>query len=423
MTTRLSVFRPNMAVSRFVRQLCFVSVAAVVVIAVGCTTSKPNSGAAGSSSTNSSSTTKTTSTSGEAEKPARQPITSLEELDERYGIGPLTAQKLNYHIDWRVDTLAPNAKLLTAQNDSVYVLDTSNFLSRYRATDGARMWRAPVASTIEEILGITDVPDAERVYVTTGGSLFELDRSSGGQVGRQKFEKIPNTPPAHVGQFIVYGARNGQVIWHSYPVEYQWKATQLAQSINVEPVFGDGYIAAVGNDGEFMVLDAAEARRIWSTKLLDEAVAPPVIGGGVVYVAALDQHLRAYDVRNGRLLWKVLTRSPLNMSPSLIDQNVYQQVPGEGLVCFDALPIDSPGGKEIWRAKEVTGGIITRHGRNLITWDPNRRVMQVLDATYGSLTNTFNMSPVRRLFTTDIQDGTMYLLTDGGTLSRVAPAP
>lgn len=424
MTTRLTVFRPKSA-TFLGRSLVITAAVAMLCLGACNTTEKTKSTSTGSTASNSTSTSSSTSRSSSSNHSSSRTdsgLDTLSDFDERFGIGPLRAQKLNYHIDWRVDTGAPESKLVAAQNDSVYVLDSTNYLSRYRASDGARIWNAPVASAVEQILAVTDVPETERVYVMTSGALLEVDRNSGGQVGRQNFEKIPNTAPALVGQFLVYGARNGQVVWHSYPVEFQWRATQVAQSIEVKPTYADGYIAVVGNGGQLMTLDADAARMVWRTDLLDKAVSSPAVGGGILYVSSLDQHLRAYDVRNGRLLWKVLTVSQLNTSPTLLDSFVYQQVPGEGLVCFDALPIDSPGGKEIWTAKDVTGSIITRASRNLITWDPESRTMQILDATYGSLVDSFTMSNVRNLFATDIENGVIYAMTESGTLTRVAPA-
>lgn len=396
---------------------CNTVVAVVLLVLAGCQTSqqRPGEGPSTSAATDSPDPTTTTTVDFENDTP------SLEQIERQFAIGPLTADELGYRIDWRTATGVSDARTLTVQDDSVFLLDGGNFLSRFRVDDGARVWRVPVANPVEEIYGITYVPDNNVVLVTTGGALLELDRASGGLTGRQKLQKIANTAPVRTGQFLVYGSRNGQVIWHSFAVGFQWRATQVAPSIAVPPIIVGGLVAVVGNNGEVMTLSAEHARAIWSTRLLDAVVAPPTMSSEVLYVSGLDQHVRAYDLRNGRPLWKVLTRSPLRESPVLIGHRLYQQIPSDGLVCFDALPLDSPGGKVIWAAEDVTGSVITSHGNDLLTWSDEHDRLEVVDATYGTLSSTMTIAGVQHLICTGLHSGDLYVISSNGTISRLVP--
>jgi len=379
----------------------------------GCATSTTDDRMAGASANGSPpQTTNATSPGGTDETSAA--------FDAQFGISPMTAYELGYRVDWRSSTGADTVTNVVVQDDAALVLDDRNFLSRLRVDDGSRIWRSPVADPIDRILGINDVPDYDRVYLTAGGSLLELERSTGGVVGRQKLEKIANTQPVRLGQYLVYGSRNGQVVWHAFAVASQWRANQVAHSIKVPPVVHGDFVAVVGNDGELMVL-SRDARRQWSTRLLDEVVCTPTLSRNALFVAGLDQHLRAFDIRSGRTLWKTLTRSPLSESPVLIGDYLYQQIPSEGLVRFEALPLDAPGGKKTWTAEDVSGSVITSKGRDLVTWDADRRVLQLVDETYGTVRKTVELPNAEHLFCTTLDNGDLYIIDGEGIMTRAVP--
>src|SRR6185503_13584029 len=103
------------------------------------------------------------------------------------------------------------------------------------------------------------------------------------------------------------------------------------------PILAEGNIVTCGSDGTVMVINAGAATKVWDTKLLAPVVTPPVASDSMVYFASTDQHLYAFDlIGGGPPRWKSLTGSPLTQSPALIDDRVYQQIPGEGLACYDA---------------------------------------------------------------------------------------
>ena len=88
-----------------------------------------------------------------------------------------------------------------------------------------------MAQPIQQVLGVTYVPGLERVYLTMGGSLLVLDAATGSPVGRQRLEKSANTDPVLFGSFLIYGARSGQIVWHSHQMSFRWRENQVGQSI------------------------------------------------------------------------------------------------------------------------------------------------------------------------------------------------
>jgi len=345
------------------------------------------------------------------------------DVEQAYIIGPSAAAKLGFRIDWQYGVGRRPLRRFAVQHDSVFILDERNYLTRLRREEGDRLWEIPVGGgPMEDIQGITFVSAAEKVYLTSGGELLVLDAVNGSQVAKQKLGRIAATEPIVVGQFFIYGSRRGQVVWHSYTMGSEWRGYQVSHSIQIPPVYHDGHIVAVGNDGRVMCLRADSATQVWSKKALAPVVAAPKVGNDAVYVASRDQHLRAYELTRARSpLWEYLTESPLTESPVLIDDRVYQQVPTEGLVCLEALPLDSPGGVVIWRAEEATGSVLTQLRDTLITWDAGARELALVDARLGAVIETFDMPQVDKIIATDVRRGDIYATGHDGRIIRLVP--
>jgi hypothetical protein len=343
------------------------------------------------------------------------------QIESQYVIGPDAARELDCRVDWQNPQAGKNLRKVWVQGDSVFALDGQNLLSRILLKGGDRLWRVAAADPYEEILGVNFI--AERVYVTTGGAAFVLDANTGALVGKQTLQAIANTQPVAHETYLLYGSRNGQAVWHSYPVGYQWRSYQVAPSIQVEPVLVGSRLAVVGTDGTIMVLDARNATQWWSKKLLSAVVAPPAIGPAAVYVAGTDQHVWAFDINDGRSIWRTLTESSLTQSPVLIGDFVYQQVPSQGLVCFDALPPDSPGGKIAWKAAGVAGNVVMRRRDQLYVWDAEGRRLTILDAKRGGVVKSIVLPRVKFLTIPDPtgQDADIIAADNDGYVVHLVP--
>ena len=314
-------------------------------------------------------------------------------LEAEFVIGPEAARELDSRVDWQYPQAGKNVRNVWVQGDSVFVLDADNLLCRILLKGGVRLWRTAVTDPTEEVHAVNFIE--EKVYVTTGGSVVVLDANTGAQTGKQTLDKIANTQPVVHGQFLIYGSRNGQAIWHSFPVGYMWKGYQVSPSISIAPVLNGRKLAFVGDDGTVMMLDATNATQYWSKKLLSAVKSQPALGTDAVYVAGTDQYIWAYDIDDGRTIWRTLTESPLEHSPVLIGEFVYQQVPSRGLVCFEALPLDSPGGKVAWTAAGQAGNVVMRRRDQLLVWDGVGKKLTILEAKRGGFVKTLDLPKVK----------------------------
>lgn len=345
------------------------------------------------------------------------------DLDRSYLIGPTPSRDIDARIDWQarvIPTGGSGIKMMTVAEDSVFVIDGHNMLSRLRREDGDRVWTLPVAGPVDEVFGLVYLPAQERVYVAVGDSMLVYESAVGSLVGRQHFERIANTAPVLFGSSMLYGARNGQLVWFSYSVGTQWRAYQVANTIRSTPVVSGNAVVVTGTNGMVMALNAASATQMWSKKLLDEIAAPVAVGQGAVFVAGVDQSLWAIDLASGRGLWRYRTESPLRTAPTVVQDRVYQFVPGQGLVCLEAVPLDSPGGVVIWKSPDATGKVLTMRRDSIYVWDSNTHVLSVVSAAKGHIIKQVTLPSVRHLTATKIENGELFAAGDDGRVIHLA---
>lgn len=341
-----------------------------------------------------------------------------------YMVDRKTARDLGYRIDWQRNIHPSNnsgIKDVVAQGDSVFVLDGRNFLSRLRRSDGVQLWRVPVSDAIDEIQGIKFLPSIARVFISSGGEMLVLESDTGSQIAKQQLGEIANTESTIYGQYFIYGARNGQLVWHSIAVGHEWRAYQVSPSIQLKPQVFDNVVVTVGSDGRVMVLHAGDTRQLWSKRLLNYITARPAVGLGNVYVAGLDQHLWALDIDTGRQTWRYLSRSPLTDSPVIVGERVYQQIPADGLVCFEGRPIDEPDGVILWTAEDVKGNVVARLDSDLLVWEEDSREMDVIDIAYGSVARHLTLPNVQYLLGSLGGRGDVITASKDGRVLRLVP--
>jgi outer membrane protein assembly factor BamB len=334
------------------------------------------------------------------------------------------ARELGYRIDHQSRTFPEEEsgiRRLSVQGDSAFVLDGRNFLTRLRRADGHRLWRIPVGDPLDDIRGITYLPDDGLVLLLAGGHLIVLSDDTGTLLAKQELGQIASTAPVVFGPVLIYGARNGQLIWHSYQVGYQWRGYQISSSIRLDPLLVDDDVAVIASDGTVMVLDAASGSAMWEKRLLSGVEADPTAGDGLLYIAGLDQYVWALDAQTGRTAWRYLSEAPLVRAPTLIGDRLYQHIPTEGLVCFAASPVNTPGGKVIWTTPRVQGRVIGQHGNRLLLWDAHDERLTVLNAERGAVISTIDLPGVRHLVMSHGDGEDLYAAADDGRVIRLVP--
>lgn len=153
----------------------------------------------------------------------------------------------------------------------VYAIDGRDRLGAFDAQTGKRLWQVDLK------------PKGQKGHSFGGGVAFWKDRlfvSTG------------------YAQVLALDPANGKVIWRK----------DVAAPIFAAPTVSDGRVFVVTVENELDVLAADDGRRLWSHNGLPETAgllggASPAVAGEVVVVAYSSGELYALTVQNGRALW------------------------------------------------------------------------------------------------------------------------
>lgn len=351
------------------------------------------------------------------------------DLDARFTVGPTAAERMSYRVDWNVNAVAADGhtvKMASIGGDSLFAIDNRNNLTRIRRETGDRLWNTPVAEQFDAVHGITRVTDGGRdvVLITTDSDIWSYDVQNGTFVSRHRLRQVGSTAPVVIGSMLIYGSINGQLVWFQHEIGTGWRAYDLGGGIRLSPVRHRDVIVAVTSEGKTMALNANQATQYWSKTARAGVVARPAVNDLAVYVASLDQHLYAYDLNNGRVRWFRLTSAPLRTSPTVLNDQLYQYVPGEGLHAFDPMPPDTYyDGRVLWTAPEVSGEVIGAHRGRVFAWDRDARVLSIVSERTGDLYERISLPRVRHLHTSSSASGDFYAVSDEGVVTRLVPRP
>lgn len=355
-------------------------------------------------------------------------------ITSTHGVSLAQLRDISYRIDWVNQKTANDLRLTTISGDIIYAIDTFDHLVSYDIDTGRWLWSSPVGNHIYRLLGINTNETAGQVYVNAVGAVFIFESATGNLPTRtahqveeatdkpvQKLNWSANTPGIMEGSILLYGSRNGDLVWHDCSIGFSSQTYAIGNIMQTPPALSGGIVVATSGDGSVAAVNLKSARALWRIKLLDAVVATPIISKGTVYIAGKDQYLRAIDLYTGRPRWKFLTAAELTDAPYLQGDALYQRVPGVGLICFNAFAPDITGEKR-WTAKNVNGIVLTtsRNGR-LLCWDQENRLLQEIDPAFGSITSTLQLSSVRELLVDNPIHGNLYLVTDDNAIIKLIP--
>ncbi len=351
----------------------------------------------------------------------------LEALEQEHAIGPRAARSLGYRLGWQAPDAGKNTTMISPQHDSIFVLSENKNLQRLTASTGTRIWSISAGTPAADILGINYLKSNDRVYITHQGEITSVSGATGSLVsdeGRspiQSLQWMASTAPVLYEDNFIYGSKGGDLVWQAFNIGYSYKAFNIGKIIDVKPLLIDDILIGIARSGEVAAMNAREVKLRWKHTLLDQITASPATNGSVLYVSCLDQYLRAFDLDSGRLLWRALTETPLALSPVVIGEAVYQQIPGTGLTSYEALPVNRYDGRRLWVAEDVDGEVVTIRNGRLLVWDPDQRILDIVSASTGVVESSMQLEGVQMIVSDDQDNGRLYILDDRGHLDCLIP--
>lgn len=362
----------------------------------------------------------------DADRLARQQSVR-DHLEQTYAIGPVSAAVFGYDVQWQFPVPGRQIEYMSPQADRLFIVTAVNDLICVQADNGQRIWNVSVAGRLQNVHSITYLPSLELVLVLADNMMLTLDSNTGmtnaSALGtpQHELEWLASTPGVLQGEYLIYGSRSGQLIWQAWQIGFAWKAYQVAHALRLSPILRNGIVCCTSPEGIVSAFSASTASQLWSTELLDNIVAEPAASDHALYIAGVDQHLRAFDLHSGRTIWRVLTESALVDSPVLIGDRVYQQIPSLGLAAFTAMPVNKLDGDRKWICPTNTGSVLTRNGDTLITWDANSRTIATVSAMQGTAVKSKEFTRITNVVSDGLEEGTLFAISEDGRLVCLSP--
>ncbi|HMN40331.1 MAG TPA: PQQ-binding-like beta-propeller repeat protein [Phycisphaerales bacterium] len=346
--------------------------------------------------------------------------------------------KLGYRLEWRgFPTMLPGEHITQFEifDDIVVAQESAGVVSVLESRSGTARWSDQVAGRLTKFVGI--LRNDDRLLVSSESEIYFYDIATGTLKNKQQLQQVVNTRPARVGDILVYGCANGQVLGHLLLNGFRAWATGLGGSIATDPILtSSGRVALCSTTGELVILDGLSGLSQGRAKMFSGPGASIASSDTALYIASTDHSLYAYSSEGAVPFWRKRTSQPLRQKPTYHDGRVYcdmgEAEPNDarasariktptvevmgGLTCFD-----SANGKVLWSNPKVSGVLIGLRNKRLVVWNAADSTVYTLQPADGVIVEAVKLPGVTMLKPDAFTDGNLYAVSTTGLVSKLAP--
>lgn len=254
---------------------------------------------------------------------------------------------------WRVQNTVPFSNAPTVRNGRVFVASQDSRLQAFNIETGERLWEHLAVGEGATVIGATSVAVSEQIVIAGFNS----------------------------GEIVALSPINGSVAWSESLTSRGTQVTPLSKlnAIVGRPVIDRDRAFVTSHGGRTVAIDLRTGERIWTADV--GSIETPWVMGDYVLLMSLEGELMALSREQGRVRW-------LTALPSFEDE-------------------DDRDGRIRWAGPILAGGqiILASSDGRLVTVNPTDGAI----ADYIDIDEPVNVTPV-------VADGTLYVLTDEGSL-------
>lgn len=327
--------------------------------------------------------------------------------------------KLGYRIDWRgFPSLFSGSQLkfFNVAGDVILAQDSSGVLSILEDRSGERRWSDQPAQALTKFTG--NIRDDNRIICSSEAEAFVFDIETGNLLDKQRLEKVVNTRPAKVGDILVYGCSDGQVLGHLTLNGFRQWGSGLDGSIETDPVqFGDSSaVALVSSRGEILVIDGISGYSLARGRIFAGPGAELGSSDTSLFIASLDHSLYAISKDSASIIWRHRTEEPLRAAPVHHEGVVYCDLGTQGITAFN-----SATGKVLWQNKSARGVLTAVRKGRLVFWNAANSTATTIDPARGDIIDSVVLDKVVFLRAQPFVDGNLYGATANGVVIKLVP--
>ncbi len=332
-------------------------------------------------------------------------------------IEPKPARLLGYVPNWAVNLDLPKGQSISSVTVleplglAVVVERPTNLVSGISLRDGSIVWRQ-VIGTREESIFRAHVVNESQLLVNSEKRAFVLAAADGRIEGLSNLMSTVVSDPVVVGQYAIFGGRNGQVFAHDLNAGFTKWAYKLNAAILTGPVqSGANNVFVADSTGSYAMFDGTDGTLLWKNRTWGAVTAQPQVALAGVYVACRDSALYSFNRTTGLDNWIYRVTRPLTAPPFPVGRLILQPVPGDGIHAVSA----SDGTLQWKLVEDVTpirmvGDAVLVHGES---------GLQLLSVEDGAVVESV---PTLPLVTVELgPDNSLILVTPTGRLMRLNP--
>jgi outer membrane protein assembly factor BamB len=211
---------------------------------------------------------------------------------------------------WSVQTSAVTAPLV-AQGGWV-IAATENALTAFRSTDGSQVWR-------RDLLGAEVMPtiEGDNLYVPLhGGRLLALDLRTGAERWGKNFVGPLSEVLAFPDQIFFGTDDKWFFCLRASDGERGWQRVRLGSVVRGRPIADENHIYVASMDNTLRAFRRVNGALLWHPSVPFRPTTGPVLIDSAVVVAGNAPELRAFDAMHGRPAGEIKLEDSLVMPPA-----------------------------------------------------------------------------------------------------------
>jgi outer membrane protein assembly factor BamB len=268
----------------------------------------------------------------------------------------------SFERDWAVATQQKNGTVdrLFLRDPYLFAYTDKGTVYIINRTDGSIVSIADVPHGRDQLRSPVVLRD-RIVFPTTVN--FEVYDRTGNYIGPKTLSYSIRSNAVGSGSAVYVGAdfRNGgrvvkADITRKFP-DHVWELMFGRTSVSAAPALLGDTVYAAAEDGEVTAVDNETRNPLWPIndgifRMHGAVVADLVVDDSGLYIASEDETLVCLNRQTGKLKWQYTAGTPLDTSPIVTKDLVFQYVAGTGLVVIDKRQGDF-NRKPLWVASDV----------------------------------------------------------------------
>jgi outer membrane protein assembly factor BamB len=213
---------------------------------------------------------------------------------------------------WTADTPALTAPLVV-QGDWV-IAETEGALTAFRSADGSHVWRRDLLGT-----DVRPTIEGDNLYVPLhNGRLLALDLRTGAERWGKNFVG-PLSEVLALPDRIFFGTDDKWFYClRAADGEREWQRVRLGSFVRGRPIADEHHIYVASMDNTLRAFRRENGALVWHPSVPFRPTTGPVLIDSMVVVAGNAAELRAFDATNGRPAGEIKLEEPLVMPPAFV---------------------------------------------------------------------------------------------------------